>query len=96
MELIENRPSLQLWMTLTLVGVTAGLAIPLVTWLGLWTGALIVAVLLAALVVMVCADSIDIFSPALLFTIIWILCAIIGAQIVSIQQRPWNTPSGCA
>jgi oligosaccharide repeat unit polymerase len=48
----------------------------------------------AAAVVAVLAVSwrqADLFSPGVLFSILWVLCAAIGAQIVSVEQRPWNS-----
>lgn len=33
---------------------------------------------------------VDLFSPPVLFTGLWALCAAIGSQIVSVEQRPWN------
>ncbi len=72
------------------IGLGVGLAVPLVVWLGVGLAALtMVGAGLLAFALLRGGDT-DFFSPPILFTLLWTLCAVVGAQIVSIHQSPWN------
>jgi hypothetical protein len=79
------------WPRALAFGLVVGLGLPLAIWAG-WGWALLVASTMAVLAGMLLrGDRPDFFSPALLFTVLWVLCAAIGSQIVSVEQSPWNT-----
>jgi hypothetical protein len=72
------------------LGMAIGIAVPLIILSGAvwWALALLGILTLIALVVR--PERSDFLSPPLIFTLLWALCATVGAQIVSIHQRPWT------
>ncbi|MBN1478229.1 oligosaccharide repeat unit polymerase [Candidatus Sumerlaeota bacterium] len=84
-------PSALPWPRAVALGAVVGLGLPLAVWAG-WGLALLTVFIAAAIAVtLVRGEPTDFFSPPLLFTVLWVLCAVIGAQIVSVEQSAWNT-----
>lgn len=83
------RSRMPLWPVLGF-GVAIGAAIPLVVQFGFVIPLLLLAAVVAVVLLSMLGNRFDFFSPPVVFTLLWALCAAFGSMIVSIQQLPWN------
>ena len=74
------------WMLLVLFGV-------ILAFLPLWGLILLAILVFLAFLSMafgVHLNQVDIFSPYVIFPVLWIACVAVGSRIISIEQVPWN------
>jgi hypothetical protein len=73
-----------------LIGVAVGVAVPVIVMFGQQWLILTAAAAALLAISLLRGDQADLLSPPIVFTGLWILCAWVGAQIVSVEQQPWN------